>query len=137
VLSNPFGEDKNLNDFSRSWLRLIALPFLDLAPLRSPVTDLYHPAGGLAWMPDSAFWLLTNSLYWIFWLNLMVGLTNVLPAVPLDGGYIFRDALDYLLEKTGRTYSKERKDQIVSGVTLTIALFVLSLIVWQLVGPAL
>jgi membrane-associated protease RseP (regulator of RpoE activity) len=137
VLSNPFGEDKNLNDFSRSWLRLIALPFLDLAPLRSPVTDLYHPAGGLAWMPDSAFWLLTNSLYWIFWLNLMVGLTNVLPAVPLDGGYIFRDALDYLLEKTGRTYSKEQKDQIVSVVTLTIALFVLSLIVWQLVGPAL
>jgi membrane-associated protease RseP (regulator of RpoE activity) len=87
-------------------------------------------------MPDSVFWLLTNSFYWIFWLNLMVGLTNVLPAVPLDGGYLFRDGLDYLLDKTGRTYSKDQKDRLVGSITIGIALLVLSLIVWQLVGPA-
>ncbi|OGS42441.1 MAG: hypothetical protein A3K67_02010, partial [Euryarchaeota archaeon RBG_16_62_10] len=93
ILSNPFEGDRSVSDFSQSWLRLIALPFLDLAPIRSPVTDLYEPAGNLAWMPDIAFWVLANSLYWVFWLNLMVGLTNVLPAVPLDGGYIFRDGM--------------------------------------------
>ena len=136
VLSSPFEGDANIDDFSRSWLRLIALPFLDLAPIRSPVTDLYHPSGGLAWMPDSAFWILANSLYWIFWLNLMVGLTNVLPAVPLDGGYIFRDGVDYLLDKTGRKHSKEQREKLVGTITLVLALTVLSLIVWQLVGPA-
>jgi hypothetical protein len=135
ILANPFSGDNDLSDFSRSWLRLIALPFLDLAPLRSPVTDLYEPSGSMAWMPDSAFWLLTNSLYWIFWLNLMIGLTNVLPAVPLDGGYIFRDALDYLLDKTGRKYTKEQKEKIVGSITLALALLVLFLIMWQLVGP--
>jgi membrane-associated protease RseP (regulator of RpoE activity) len=137
LLSSPFDGDRNLNDFSRSALRLIALPFLDLAPLRSPVTDLYHPTGSLAWMPSSAFWIITNSLYWVFWLNLMVGLTNVLPAVPLDGGYMFRDAIDYVIERTGRAYTKDQKDRIVSSVTLALALLVLSLIVWQIVGPAL
>jgi membrane-associated protease RseP (regulator of RpoE activity) len=137
VLANPFAGDGNLNDFSRSWLRLIALPFLDLAPIRSPVTDLYHPSGGLSWMPDSAFWLVTNSLYWVFWLNLMIGLTNVLPAVPLDGGYIFRDAIDFLLSKTGKTYTKEQKDRVVGSIVLGFALLVLALIVWQIVGPAL
>jgi hypothetical protein len=136
TLASPFEGDKNIDDFARSWLRLIALPFLDLAPLRSPVTDLYHPAGGLAWMPDSAFWILANSVYWIFWLNLMVGLTNVLPAVPLDGGYIFRDGIDYLLEKMRKNYSKERREKVVGTVTLAFALTVLALIVWQLVGPA-
>lgn len=136
TLASPFEGDKNIDDFARSWLRLIALPFLDLAPIRSPVTDLYHPSGGLAWMPDSAFWILTNSIYWIFWLNLMVGLTNVLPAVPLDGGYIFRDGIDYLLDKTGRKYTKDQRDRIVGAVTLALALTVLALIVWQLVGPA-
>lgn len=137
TLANPFSGDGNLNDFARSWLRLIALPFLDLAPIRSPVTDLYHPSGGLSWMPDTAFWLVTNSLYWIFWLNLMIGLTNVLPAVPLDGGYIFRDAIDYLLSRTGKTYTKEQKDRVVGSVVLAFALLVLALIVWQIVGPAL
>ncbi|OGS55891.1 MAG: hypothetical protein A3K60_03235 [Euryarchaeota archaeon RBG_19FT_COMBO_56_21] len=136
ILANPFEGDRNLDDFSRSWLRLIALPFLDLAPLRSPVTDLYVPSGYLEWMPESVFWLLANSLYWIFWLNLMVGLTNVLPAVPLDGGYIFRDGISYLLDKTGRKYTSEQKDRITGSVSISLALMVLFLIVWQLVGPA-
>lgn len=137
LMANPFRGDRDLSDVSNSWLRLIALPFLELAPVRSPVTDLYHPSGAIAWMPDSAFWLLANSLYWIFWLNLMIGLTNVMPAVPLDGGYIFRDLVDWVLSKTGKTYSKEKKEQIVGSITIGIALFVLALILWQLVGPAL
>jgi len=137
LLANPFQGDKSVGDFSTSWLRLIALPFLNLAPLRSPVTDIYEPSGALAWMPAPVFWVITNAFYWIFWLNLMVGLTNVLPAVPLDGGYLFRDGIDYLLSKTGRTYTKQQKDKVVSTVTIGLALFVLALILWQLVGPAL
>ena len=135
MLANPFSGDRTLDDFSMSWLRLIALPFLELAPLRSPVTDLYEPTGGLDWMPDDAFWLLTNSLYWIFWLNLMLGLTNVLPAVPLDGGYIFRDGMDFILVKLRRGSSKEERDKMVGSITLFLALLVLTLILWQLIGP--
>lgn len=137
VLAHPFKGDKSWGDYSKSALRLIALPFLNLAPLRSPVTDLYHPGGALAWMPSTPFYLLANSFYWIFWLNLMVGLTNVLPAVPLDGGYIFRDFIDYLLSKTGREYTKAQRDKVVGAVVTSLALLVLGLIVWQIVGPAL
>ncbi len=137
LLANPFAGDKSFIDYSYSALRLIALPFFHLAPIQSPVTEIYHPAGALAWMPDTAFWLIANSLYWIFWLNLMVGLTNVLPAVPLDGGYMFRDFIDYILARTGRTYTKEQRDKIVGNVVLALALIVLSLILWQIVGPTL
>jgi len=137
VLANPFAGDRSLHDFSMSWLRLIALPFLDLAPIRSPVSDLYHPSGSLAWMPDTMFWLLANSFYWIFWLNLMVGLTNVLPAVPLDGGYLFRDALDYVVSRIRGDYTKEKRENVVGSLTLMVALAILFLIVWQLVGPAI
>ncbi|MEW5747975.1 MAG: site-2 protease family protein [Candidatus Thermoplasmatota archaeon] len=137
LLAHPFEGDNDIGDFSTSWLRLIALPFLDLAPLRSPVTDLYEPSGSMAWMPDSAFWILTNSLYWIFWLNLMIGLTNVLPAVPLDGGYLFRDAFDYLVSRVRPGHTKEQREKVVGSITLAFALMVLFLIVWQLVGPAI
>jgi membrane-associated protease RseP (regulator of RpoE activity) len=136
VLAHPFKGDNDLGDFSKSWLRLIALPFLDMAPVRSPVTDLYSPSGALSWMPDSVFWVLGNSLYWIFWLNLMVGLTNVLPAVPLDGGYLFRDGIDYLIGRLRPGKTKEQREKVVGNVSLFLALFVLALIVWQLVGPA-
>jgi membrane-associated protease RseP (regulator of RpoE activity) len=125
------------SDFSRAWLRLIALPFLDLAPVHSPVTDLYHPSGSMEWMPDSAFWLVANALYWVFWLNLMLGLTNVLPAVPLDGGYIFRDGIDYLLSRTRKPYSKEQRDSITGSISVGLALLVLMLILWQIAGPAI
>ena len=137
LLANPFSGDRSFGDFSMSWLRLIALPFLDLAPLRSPVTDLYEPGGSLAWLPDDAFWIITNSLYWIFWINLMLGLTNVLPAVPLDGGYIFKDGMDYLLTKLKRDSTKEERDRATGSVTMFLALLVLFLIVWQLIGPRL
>lgn len=137
LLANPFEDDDTVSEFSRSWLTLIALPFLDLAPLRSPVTDLYEPAGSMAWMPDGTFWLLTNSLYWIFWLNLMIGLTNVLPAVPLDGGYLFRDMFDYVVSKVRSGYTKDQREKVVGTITLAFAFAVLFLILWQLVGPSI
>jgi membrane-associated protease RseP (regulator of RpoE activity) len=137
MLAHPFEGDDTLDEFSRSWLRLIALPFLDLAPIRSPVTDLYEPTGAVSWMPDGVFWILTNSLYWIFWLNLMIGLTNVLPAVPLDGGYLFRDGFDYIVSKVRSGYTKEQREKVVGTITLAFAFMVLFLILWQLVGPAI
>ncbi len=137
MLANPFEDDNTLDEFSRSWLTLIALPFLDLAPIQSPVTDLYEPSGSLAWMPDGAFWVLTNSLYWIFWLNLMIGLTNVLPAVPLDGGYLFRDMFDYVVSKVRPAYKSDQREKVVSSITMAFALAVLFLILWQLVGPTI
>ncbi len=137
MLANPFQGDDTLDEFSRSWLTLIALPFLELAPIQSPVTDLYEPSGNLAWMPDGAFWVLTNSLYWIFWLNLMIGLTNVLPAVPLDGGYLFRDMFDYIVSKVRPRHTKEQREKVVGSITLAFALGVLFLILWQLVGPSI
>ena len=91
----------------------------------------------MAWLPDDVFWILTNSLYWIFWINLMLGLTNVLPAVPLDGGYIFKDGMDYMLTRLRKDSTKEQRDKTTGSVTLFLALLVLFLIMWQLIGPRL
>jgi membrane-associated protease RseP (regulator of RpoE activity) len=65
----------------------------------------------------------------------MVGLTNVLPAVPLDGGYLFRDWLDSLVLRIKRNATEKDREKYVAGITYTLALFVLFLIIWQLIGP--
>ncbi|MEC7493678.1 MAG: site-2 protease family protein, partial [Candidatus Thermoplasmatota archaeon] len=80
-------------------LQYITLPFQKLQPFPEHFTALFAPTGIAGIIPDSVFWILANSFYWIFWLNLMVGLTNALPAVPLDGGFIFADGVTGMLDK--------------------------------------
>lgn len=62
--------------------------------------------------------------YWLFWLNFALGLMNLLPIVPLDGGYVFLNTP--LLQK-----NKKARDTIVAAVSL----FVLFLILWEIIIP--
>ncbi|MEM3059837.1 MAG: site-2 protease family protein, partial [Methanomassiliicoccales archaeon] len=73
--------------------------------------------------------------YWIFWINLMVGLTNVLPAVPLDGGYLFRDWLDSFVKALKKDSTEKEREKYIATITYALALTVLALILWQLIGP--
>lgn len=130
-----------------SSLRLIALPFLGFTPVEGPMADLYEPTGAFASVPSGVYWLLLNSFYWIFWINLMLGLTNALPAVPLDGGYVFRDLLKGVFDRVNekrqeydhiggkKPMTDEQIDHFIGYISLSISLIVLFLILWQIVGP--
>ena len=39
-------------------------------------------------------------------------LFNVLPAVPLDGGYMFKDALDLFIKRLRKELSDEKRERI-------------------------
>ena len=120
-----------------SMLQYITLPFQKLQPFPEHFTALFSPTGVVGAIPDSAFWILANSFYWIFWLNLMVGLTNALPAVPLDGGFIFADGVTGMLGKVKSSMTAQRKEEIVDRLVSLLAITVVFLIVWQIVGPRL
>lgn len=47
-------------------------------------------------------------MLWIGWINLYAGLFNCLPAVPLDGGHIFRDLVQSGFERIVRAEEAER-----------------------------
>jgi membrane-associated protease RseP (regulator of RpoE activity) len=134
-LAHPMYGVESAGDAISSTLYYLALPFAGLAPIQSPITDLFAPAGVLSGVPADAFWVISNCLYWIFWINIMVGMTNVLPAVPLDGGYLFRDWLDSLVLKVKKNATEKEREKYVATVTYALALTVLFLIVWQLIGP--
>jgi membrane-associated protease RseP (regulator of RpoE activity) len=136
-LAHPLATAHDPASFVGSTLLFIALPFQGLAPLESPLTDLFVPTGIMAGVPPAVFWFVANCLYWIFWINLMVGMTNVLPAVPLDGGFLFRDGLDALIQKFRKNASEKDRAKYVSTITYMLAIFVFMLIIWQLIGPRL
>lgn len=68
---------------------------------------------------DSAIpWEGITMLKWMFMLNFGIGLINMLPAVPLDGGYMLRGALE-----------KKVKRETAKRVSYAVAIFVLALII--------
>ena len=118
-----------------SMLQYITLPFQKLQPFPEHFTSLFEPTGIPGILPDNLFWILANCFYWIFWLNLMVGLTNALPAVPLDGGFIFADGVSGILDQFKQGMTEERKEVIVDNLVAFLAFSVIFLVIWQLVGP--
>jgi membrane-associated protease RseP (regulator of RpoE activity) len=66
---------------------------------------------------------------------MMLGVTNTLPAVPLDGGYIFKDTLSGLIRRIRPGMDEKKVDNFVRGISLGLALIILFLILWTLIGP--
>ncbi len=131
---NPFESSKRLGWGSALFIYIV-LPFQGLSPIQSPVTGFYEVTGAWAAIPAPLFWILANALYWLFWINLMLGMTNALPAVPLDGGYLVRDWLETAIRKMKANMRAEDTERAARNVSYLIALFILGLILWQLIGP--
>jgi membrane-associated protease RseP (regulator of RpoE activity) len=133
-------EERNLerlkNPFEDSLLRLlnfISIPILGYFqgynPISAPFTDSYTIAGPLGFIPSDVFWIIVNSIYWIAWLNLMIGIFNILPMVPLDGGFLFNDGIRLIIKRIKKSITDENLDKIVRKVSLVISLIILFVII--------
>jgi membrane-associated protease RseP (regulator of RpoE activity) len=71
------------------------------------LTAVFEPSGWAEPLGAKFFWI-ANLLLWIGWINLYAGLFNCLPAVPLDGGHIFRDLVQSGFERIVRPQEAER-----------------------------
>ncbi len=129
---DPYRTSEGFGGHVMDTLRYLALPFIGLSPMPSELTWLF-PTGGA--LDGDLFWILANIVYWVFWMNLMIGLTNSLPAVPLDGGFMFMDALDSAVKKLKPKTDEEERQRMVQTFTMWMAFLILFLIVWQFVGP--
>lgn len=128
ALKNPF------KNFPNAFLLFYVIPLLGYFqgynPIVAPFTDSYTITGPLGVLPTSLFWMFVNALYWIFWLNLAVALFNVLPMVPLDGGFLFNDAIGSIVKRVKSGLSDEQREKLVKNVSLTISLTILVLIIF-------
>lgn len=135
-LSNPFYGASAPGSIPRSALQFLLLPFEGLSPVPQGLQSLFT-AGGLSGSGLQLFWMAANSFYWIFWINLWVGLFNMLPAVPLDGGYLFKDNLRLLLKRILGNRSIESRERTAGLITRIFSVLILVLLLWQILGPRL
>lgn len=73
----------------------------------------------------SVFQWLEGLLYWIFVLNLGVGVFNLFPLKPLDGGLITEAVCEYFFKRKGKYISN------------AISIFVLILVIFNIFGPGI
>jgi membrane-associated protease RseP (regulator of RpoE activity) len=120
-----------------SWLWLTVMP---IAPLSAggfggfnPVLSHLYESVGLASLFGGAIFWIADVLFWIGWINFYVGLFNCLPAIPLDGGYVFREMLNPVLRLGIK--DERKKEKISMVITAAIALFIATSIVFMLAAP--
>jgi len=95
------------------------------------LTAIYEPIGWAKPLGMKFFWI-ANLLLWVGWINLYAGLFNCLPAVPLDGGHIFRDLVQMAFE---RVLSVRDAERLTRTVVAFLAWLVLTSLVITLVAP--
>lgn len=125
-----------LNGFL-GWILLFSLPIYGFAGEGFPgfsglITNFYEPVGLAAGFGDGIFWIL-NALLWIGWMNFYVGLFNCLPALPLDGGHVFRDVVATSLSRF--LGNGERIDQISNAIAVMLAFMILGSLLLVTFGP--
>jgi membrane-associated protease RseP (regulator of RpoE activity) len=125
VSMNPFYGATDLYSHFKGLIGYLSGPFNGMDPVSDEIKWWYDtPVGDI-------FWILLSLLYWVFWLNLLLGISNALPAYPFDGGHLFHGFISWLLEKIGYGDEEKRQnatDSIMNSVS-TLVLFMFGLVV--------
>jgi membrane-associated protease RseP (regulator of RpoE activity) len=130
----PPGSDQGPLVGTVVWL---ILPFEGLEPTSGTPTQWFHLTGPFAALGPSTFWILANMLYWLVWINLLLGLSNTLPLIPFDGGLLFRDFAASVAAHFRRGWSAARLDQFASRAVTVSSLVVLFLLICPFLVPRL
>lgn len=121
----------------RGWLMLTIMPFGTLdqggfSTFNPLLSHFYEPVGMASLFGESIFFI-ADILFWIGWINFYVGLFNCLPAIPLDGGYVFREILNSVLGVGIK--DKKKKEKVSMAIVSTVAVLILIAIVFMIVSP--
>jgi membrane-associated protease RseP (regulator of RpoE activity) len=119
---------------STYWL---VLPLASIEPVSGSTVSFYHLTGPFAGTNVQTFWIGANILYWLAWMDLLLGLSNALPLIPLDGGLLFRDFAASIAARIKKGWSAEKLDAFGGRAAVASSLVILLLLVWQFVVPRL
>jgi len=115
-------------------LGLLAPLYLTIAPIDAFIQGntqqlailLADTPEQLAWEePFPFFWGTVHLLFWTGWFNLLVGMFNAIPIVPLDGGHMMREGVERFFERLGLSRYAHRVVASISGfVTVMLILLI-------------
>ena len=115
-------------------LGLLAPLYLTIAPIDAFIQGntqqlailLADTPEQVAWEePFPFFWGTVHLAFWTGWFNLLVGMFNAIPIVPLDGGYMMKEGVERFFERRGWSRYAPRVVASISGfVTMMLILLI-------------
>jgi membrane-associated protease RseP (regulator of RpoE activity) len=115
----------------------ISLPFLHFSPIQGVSVNYYQATGPLAGLGVGNVLILVNVLYWLAWMNLLLGLSNALPLIPLDGNLLFRDWVAAITARVKKGWTMAQLDRFSAQMTVAASLLIVFLIIWSLTAEYL
>ncbi len=121
--SDPFYGADSSYGYVKAFFSYISGPFNGMDPISDEVRWWYDAPGG------DIFWILLSLLYWIFWLDILLAISNALPTYILDGGMIFAGGVSWLLEKFKVEEPRRQKmAESIAGSVSSVTLFLFMLV---------
>lgn len=119
------------------WIILFGLPIYGFAGegfrgFSGTFMQFYQPVGWAEPLGVGIFWI-ANTLLWVGWLNFYVGLFNCLPAVPLDGGHVFKDSIYSFVYRFTRNDSIS--ERVSNSITASFSMLILFSFIFMIFGP--
>ncbi len=106
----------------------LGLPILGLSPIPESLAHLFSTP-----FDSYIFFGIVNSLYWIFWIDFLLGIMNALPLSILDGGQFFKDTLNIASRKERFKFLRDEKN--VTKIYYALGLFVFFLLLYIIIAP--
>jgi membrane-associated protease RseP (regulator of RpoE activity) len=76
-------------------------------------------------------------LFWLAWINFILGFANLIPMIPFDGGHMFRDAAHSTMRFVMRGADPIRIEGAANRLSSMSSLFVLFIVAIPIILPRL
>ncbi len=112
----------------KGFLSSLSLPLSGLSPVPYHLTQLFHTNTNPA-----LFWGTVNMVYWLFWVNILLGITNALPLLILDGNQFFKDT--FVIAGRRKRLSALKNETVLNRIMSILNVIVIVLLLWEIIVP--
>ncbi len=74
-------------------------------------------------------------LFWLVWINFLLGFANLIPMIPFDGGHLVRDATHSILKKIGSKTHPMRIEMLSNRISNLSSIFFLLILLIPVILP--